>query len=1118
MYIPDKLPRGRRKLAGGREKALVLAFCVLAWVVLSMSLAAPEAVASPPGLERSSELGLPFVRHFTPREYGQAGQNWTLVQDEDGLVYAGNNHGVLQYDGSRWRLIPLENRSVVRSLMRASDGAIYVGGQRELGFLAPDELGRLTYHSLMQKVPDEIRDFMDVWEVVELSDGIYFSTFQRLLRFDGERFDWWEPVGSFHRAFNVRGEMYIRDRGAGLVRVGDDGPVVVPGGEQFIDHRVDVMLPWPGPAAGERAEQSGEILVGTRDLGLLIFDGDNWRRFETEIDHLWASEQLYDGVWMLDGRLAMASTQSGVYFVNPDGSVAGQLNRTAGMEDEIVYFLMLDHQGGLWMALDGGIARAGGDIALTRFDSRRGLPGRVNVLHRHAGRLYAGTNHALFKLDNDTMPAFQSVEGARNQTWALVSVGDELLAANNDGVHLINGTDSEMIRPSVLTSFSLLASSHFPGRVYVGLSNGLAVIKRTEAGWQDYGRVADVSEQIRTMYELDDGRLWLGTAHGGVIRLEMPAELGSTDVGRELVSVRQEQFVTEHGLPDLARNFVYDIGGEPVFSTSRGLMSFHEDSRTFELDPRFDILFQDATRRLTALAQDKAGRIWMHARDVESGRQETGFAVPDGSGGYIWETRALQKLRGIYTYSILADDDGIVWMGGDEGLFRFNRQHALPVDWSFAALIRQVEVEGGRLLYGGSGVQAPVALHYDDNRLRFEFAAPSFIPRETLQYQTLLKGQDEDWSDWRPEATERRANLWEGEYQLRVRARDALGQLSDEAVFSFEVLPPWYRTVWAYVAYFAGFLLLAVVALNLYYWRLAAKNRELQLQVRARTRDLEQAKNRAEQALEQLQATQAELVEAEKMATVGRLVAGMAHEINTPVSNGRMTATRLMADRSEVEDRFRGEAPLTRSTLEGFLDECRQGLELMSASFGRIGTLVSRLHRIAGEPDSEGTESFDLVELVEDLARIRQDDAVGCGVAIRLDLPEKVGMTGNRHVLQECLDELISNSLTHGFPASEDASADDGEIRFRIRQANEQVVIEYSDNGVGLSPDVEKRVFEPFAGGMQSDARHPGLGMHMLLQMVKRVLGGEIENQPVEQGVDFVIRLPLQARRTGDSS
>ena len=98
--------------------------------------------------QTASELGLPYIRNYTPKEYGADVQNWAILQDDRGVMYFSNNLGVLEYDGVSWRRIPLTNDTVVRSLAKDKDGRIWVGGVDELGYLEPDSGGDLRYVSL----------------------------------------------------------------------------------------------------------------------------------------------------------------------------------------------------------------------------------------------------------------------------------------------------------------------------------------------------------------------------------------------------------------------------------------------------------------------------------------------------------------------------------------------------------------------------------------------------------------------------------------------------------------------------------------------------------------------------------------------------------------------------------------------------------------------------------------------------------------------------------------------------------------------------------------------------------------------------------------------------------
>lgn len=131
--------------------------------------------------QNNLENGFPLINNYSPKEYGADTQNWAIMQDERGIMYFGNNLGLLEYDGADWKLYPLPNNSTVRSLQQGDNGKIYAGGVGDLGYYLPDSLGRLSFHSLLKYVPKENRDFSDVWEA-SLCDGkIYFNAAKYIL-------------------------------------------------------------------------------------------------------------------------------------------------------------------------------------------------------------------------------------------------------------------------------------------------------------------------------------------------------------------------------------------------------------------------------------------------------------------------------------------------------------------------------------------------------------------------------------------------------------------------------------------------------------------------------------------------------------------------------------------------------------------------------------------------------------------------------------------------------------------------------------------------------------------------------------------------------------------------
>lgn len=133
--------------------------------------------------QTGAETGLPFIRNYSPKEYGAHAQNWTITQDARGVMYFGNGTGVLEYDGVSWRLLQLPNKSNIRALARAENGSrIYVGGGVDFGYFEPDSIGQMHYISLQGFVPEAQRSFGEIWTVHATGEGVYYQTRERLFR------------------------------------------------------------------------------------------------------------------------------------------------------------------------------------------------------------------------------------------------------------------------------------------------------------------------------------------------------------------------------------------------------------------------------------------------------------------------------------------------------------------------------------------------------------------------------------------------------------------------------------------------------------------------------------------------------------------------------------------------------------------------------------------------------------------------------------------------------------------------------------------------------------------------------------------------------------------------
>jgi signal transduction histidine kinase len=814
---------------------------IAALVLLQLALAEPGR-AQPPAAAiagaHAAEAGLPYIRNFDPAEYGAAAQNWAIAQDRQGVIYVGNtDDGVLAFDGTTWRKIAIPNLSTVRALAADGAGRIYVGAVGELGYLAPDGSGRMRYVSLLDRIPPEDRDFKDVWRVFPTAEGVYFATYSRIFRLRDNRVIVWTPATSFHKPFWARGSLLVREVDRGLMQLVGDRLVLVPGGERFATEKIYALLPWGAPSANT----AGDLLIGTRTQGWFIFDGAGYRPWITEADAALKRDGIYGAIWLADGTLAVATEHGGVSLLDGHGRLLQHLTKASGLPDDVVHTLFEDRQRGLWLGLNNGIARIDLGSPLTQYDERTGLEGSVYSLQRYAGRLHVGTTQGVFRLDTDAEGSarFAQIKGVPGVSFAFLDMGRSLLVATTLGVFEIGNDTVRQVWASEQASAAMLRSKHDPSRVFVGLQDGIASLRLEKDRWVDEGKIPGIADEVRTLFEEPDGRLWLGLQTGGVIRLTFPRGwAGGKDVGP---SVRVERFGIPHGLP-VGESKVYPIDGLPRFTSTAGVLQFDAHRGRFIPDPRFAQLFPAEPRQVWRMQEAARGRVWMATIDRSSGLKEVGAAVPGVNGITRWVPTPLQPISGSDMYVIHGDPDGVMWFGGAKGLFRYDPGMSVTSDPQFTALVRKVVGRDGHLVFDGTGRPAVPQIEYANNALRIEFAGPSYDALAATRFQVLLEGLDPAWSAWSSETYRDYSYLPAGDYRFRVRARNVYRVVSAEASYAFRILPPWYRTWWATL----GFALLVVATLWLVFrWRVGALRRhniELAGLVSLRTEELLGAK------------------------------------------------------------------------------------------------------------------------------------------------------------------------------------------------------------------------------------------------------------------------------------
>jgi len=283
-----------------------------------------------------------------------------------------------------------------------------------------------------------------------------------------------------------------------------------------------------------------------------------------------------------------------------------------------------------------------------------------------------------------------------------------------------------------------------------------------------------------------------------------------------------------------------------------------------------------------------------------------------------------------------------------------------------------------------------------------------------------------------------------------------------------------------------------------------SKNQALEQRLSTRTDALKESNQELLSTLEKLHEFQGQLVETEKMASLGDMVAGIAHEINTPIGLG-VTASSLLADKlSEIKLAFENKT-LKSSQLKKFLTDGDENVSIIFRNLERAANLISSFKKVAVDQSNVESRTFNISNLIDEVLLTLSAKIKAANVAILVNCPEDLYINSKPGPINQILINLILNSIYHAF---EEVS--NGNITITVIILSGQLHINYSDDGIGIDESMKLKIFDPFTTTKRGSGGS-GLGMHLVYNLVTQALDGYIvlEDAP-EHGVSFDITFPVE--------
>ena len=294
--------------------------------------------------------------------------------------------------------------------------------------------------------------------------------------------------------------------------------------------------------------------------------------------------------------------------------------------------------------------------------------------------------------------------------------------------------------------------------------------------------------------------------------------------------------------------------------------------------------------------------------------------------------------------------------------------------------------------------------------------------------------------------------------------------------------------------------------------KLEAVNASLEVRVKERTESLQNTNNQLEESLNSLAAAQEQLVHSEKMAALGALVAGISHEINTPIGIGVTSATNVEEKMQELEDVFLS-GKLTRTEFESYISHTRKALDILIRNLRRASDLIRSFKQVAVDQASDEFRDIDLRNYCDEIIMSLHPKLKSTNINIKNKIPDGINIFTNPGAVYQVISNLILNSIVHAF--DNESKVEFPEVIIESENIGDEVILNYSDNGKGVDQDALSRIYEPFFTTKRGQGGS-GLGMNVVYNLITTSLKGKIKATS-EPGNGLHVSMNISVSQEGDT-
>ncbi|CAA9201915.1 hypothetical protein FLA105534_03827 [Flavobacterium bizetiae] len=725
----------------------------------------------------------PPIIKYSSSVYGAGNQSWMISQDDQNYLYFANNDGLLEYNGTNWQLYPTPNETIMRSV-KVIGNKIYTGCYMNFGYWTRQKNGKLKYTSLSDTIKNKILDDEQFWNILKYDQWILFQSLNRIYIYDTKtgKFKIIAPKNGVVKSFANKNAIYFQTLNEGLFEIESGVAKLVS------DHPILKKFTMVNIFTTEEG-----LLIQTQLDGIYKLSGSNLARLTTDVDAELKSSFVYSSQLLEDGSFALGTVSNGIFILSDTGKLKYHISQSKGLSNNTALSLFEDKDRNLWAGLDNGINCININSPVHSFTDDTGVLGTVYASASYNGMLYVGTNQGLFCKSIQSNAEFKFINGTKGQVWSLFVYDNTLFCGHDSGTFIItNDSARSIFSGSGTWKFESVPNNK--NKLLQGNYYGISVLEKVNNQWVFKNKIKGFDYSSRYFEITNNFDVYVSHEYKGIFRLKVDQTLSRTS-----------GFYT-YKSPKKGKNAsLVKFNNAIYYAYKDGIFKLNQNTKQFEKDNLLSSIFEKDEYTSGKLIVDNSNKIWLFSKNyihyfsaskLSNQLKQNVIPIPSSlTNSMLGFENITQISKSTY---LIGTTDGYYTLNIEDLSFK-----------NYTVFITDITINKQNENLKNVAIQDEGEFKSNENNITLNYTVPEYNKYINSEYQYLLEGFQNDWSEWSTKATVNFKNLAPGKYTFKVRVKYANTILQNTATYTFVVLKPWYLTN---LAWFIYFLLMMVLA------------------------------------------------------------------------------------------------------------------------------------------------------------------------------------------------------------------------------------------------------------------------------------------------------------------